>query len=323
MHTCQPPKKVLNKWLKSYDSTIEGYGHLLLEQKIPNDDEIESGLVPYFESAHADARAVFHKYAGISLHPDDGAPGCHAQYPKCLPPITRSGLFGEVLSGMLTEAFPFIGEHQWIVPVFLFRKHEDVAQYMFTLSRDRARVRQVLGRKGDDFIGLAVDKKGSVTRVIAGEAKWRKTWNQSTLDAVMLGEKIVDPSGGGKKINNGKGVWFEINRALNPPMGLKQLQDILIELAPDEYAETILSLDRVLALENQDAIERTDLILLVGGGAASREAGDALLEIEEVPDEYEAGRDLQVVEIILNDGGHLITNLYDRLFADGGDDADD
>ncbi len=323
MHTCKPPKNILKKWLKSYDSFIDGYGHLLLEQKTPTDEEIESGLVPYFESAHADARAVFHEFAGISLHPDDGAPGCDAQYPMCLPPTTRSGLFGEVLSGMITEAYPFIGEHEWIVPVFLFRKHEDVAQYMFTLSRNPSRVRQVLGRKGDDFIGLAIDEKGVVTRVIAGEAKWRKTWNQSTIDAVMLGEKIDDPLGGKKKIHNGKGVWFEINRASSVPMGLKQIQDILIELAPDEYAETILSLDRVLALENPDAIGRTDLILLVGGAAASRKPTEALLEFDDIPEEYKAGRDLQVVEIILEEGGQLIANLYNRLFMDGGDDAKD
>lgn len=317
MHTVDPPTDTLNEWLENLPSVVGGYGHLLLEQKVPSDEAIETALVPYFESAHADARQVFHQYANFSLHPDDGAPGCDAQYPVCLPPITRYGLFGEVLSGMMTEAFPFVGDHEWIVPVFLFRKHEDVQQYIFTLSRDKTRTRQVIGRKGDDFIGLAVDENGNVTRVIAGEAKWRKTWNNSALSAVMLGDKIPDPADATKRIHNGKGVWFEINRALDAPIGLKQLQDILRELAPDEYANTILSLDRVLALENPDEIERTDLILLVGGSPARRAKSVPLIDHRAMPAEYTAGRTLQIVEIILENGEDLVESLYDRLYSDG------
>jgi len=154
----------------------------------------------------------------MSLHPDAGAPGCNAKYPNCLPAITRRGLFGEVMSGMMTEALEFIGEHEWIVPIFLFRNQEDVRQYIYTLSRDPSRTREVYGRKGDDFIGIVIDDEGKVTRFIAGEAKWRKTWNDSTLDRVMLGDKIKDPKDPTKSLHNGKGVWFEINRSLKVPM---------------------------------------------------------------------------------------------------------
>lgn len=125
MHTTPPPKKELKKWLREYPSEDATYGHLLLEQKQAVDDEINDALIPYFESAHLDARECFHKLARISLHPDDGEIGCNAQYPSALRLTARKGLFGEVMSGMFTEAYKFIGKHEWLVPVFLFRYHED------------------------------------------------------------------------------------------------------------------------------------------------------------------------------------------------------
>lgn len=315
MHTCSPPKKTLDLWLANYHSVIGNYGHILFEQKKKADDDIISSLKEYFESAHLDARECFHKFARMSLHPDAGQAEFTAQYPNCLPLKTRKGLFGEVMCGMITEAFKFVGEHEWMVPVFLFRCHEDVGQYIYTLSRDSTRTREVLGRKGDDFIGLVTDEDGNVTRFIAGEAKWRKTWNPSSLDAVMLGEKIDDPLGG-PQIHNGEGVWFEINRALNVPLGLQQLQDILIDREPENFAEVISSLDRILTLDNSDPVERTDLILLVGGSSAAREERHSLIDWESTPEEYEAGRDLQVVEILIEDGEELITSLYDSLWQE-------
>lgn len=323
MHTEAPPKAVLKHWLKKYPSENGRYGHILLEQKNPADDGLRNGLIPYFQSAHADAREFFHAFAGISLHPDAGAPGCDAKYPNCLPPITRRGLFGEVMSGMMTEALKFIGNNKWVVPVFLFRNQEDVRQYIYTLARDPDRKREVYGRKGDDFIGIVVGEDETVTRFIAGEAKWRKTWNNSTFARVMLGEKISDPDNPEKKIHNGKGVWFEINRALDVPIGLRQLQEILQERAPDEYANVILSLDRILQLRNPDPVERTDLILLAGGSPAGREEAVPLLPWKKVPSEYTAGRDLQVVEMILTDADQLIDTLYEGLWPEEGENAGD
>ncbi|MBA8906053.1 aminotransferase [Aminobacter ciceronei] len=314
MHTEAPPLEVINTWLKAYPTIKGRYGHILLEQQAPGDDSIREGLRPYFESAHADARQKFHAYAGMSLHPDAGSPGCDAKYPNCLHPTTRRGLFGEVISGMMAEAMDFVGEHEWVVPVFLFRNHEDVRLFIYNLSRDSSLKRQQFGRKGDDFIGVVINDEGTVTRFIAGEAKWRKTWTPSVLDIVMLGDKIDDPAGSGVKVHNGKGVWFEINRSVDVPMGVRQLQEILQELAPDEYADVILSLDRILQLENPDPVDRTDVILLAGGSAASRNVGESLLDWENKPIEHTKDRDLQVVEIILSDGDSLIDALYEGMW---------
>ncbi|MFA6243349.1 MAG: hypothetical protein WC655_20590 [Candidatus Hydrogenedentales bacterium] len=314
MHHCPPPKKALNSWLESYPTEVGNYGHLLLEQKQIADDTLYVQLIPYFESAHLDARECFHELARISLHPDTGDPGCDAQYPTALPLTSRKGMFGEVMSGMASEAYKFVGKHEWLIPVFLFRNHEDAGQYIYTLNRDPDRTREVLGRKGDDFIAIVVNNEGKVTRFIAGEAKWRGTWNPSTIDAVMLGPKVDDPAGGPNKVHNNRGVWFEINRALAVPLGLEQLQAILEECEPDKYASVIASLDRILAHRNPDPVERTDLILLAGGPAAKRKARETLLDWQILPTEYAAGRDLQVVELIIEDGDNLITALYDGLW---------
>ncbi|QQR39051.1 hypothetical protein [Devosia rhizoryzae] len=124
-------------------------------------------------------------------------------------------------------------------------------------------------------------------------------------------------------MRDGKGVWFEINRSLDAPIGLKQLQQILIECAKDDFDKVIESLDRIMLIQNPQPVERTDLILLVGDGPVARGAGDVLIPWEEMPAEYTAGRDLQVVEVIINDGEQLIDALYVGLWPAGEKDNDE
>lgn len=140
LHDVPPPMELLNRWLRSAAHANGDYGHILFEQAIPNDGAVLDELRPYFESAHRDAREVFHRAARIDLHPDADGPGWHAQYPNCLPPTARKGLFGEVMTGLMTQAYQFIGAHWWTVPIFLFRYHAEVEVYLFELARDPARV---------------------------------------------------------------------------------------------------------------------------------------------------------------------------------------
>ena len=244
MHTCPPPIPALQGWLVEVGHRNATYGHLLLEQRPGNfDPALVGALRPYFESAHQDAREVFHADAGIDLHPDAGAPGTHAQYPGCLPLTTRRGLFGEVAAGLVTQGYTMVGEEEWTIPIFLFRHHADVEAYMFDLARDPARERQVFGRFGNDFIAIAVDEAKNVTGFMAGEAKWRQAITPGVMDALMLGEWTGPP---GNRVRSGKGIWFEINRGLPVPRGLRQLQQLLRERAPDDFAATILSIDKAL-----------------------------------------------------------------------------
>jgi len=292
------------------------YGHLLLEQRTAPDNDLVAALRPYFESAHLDARDYFHGQIGIDLHPDAGAPGedvcC---YPNCLPPKALRGLFGEVMAGMLTEAFrsSFVGGHPWRVPVFLFRYHADVEAYLFSLARDDRRRREVFGRFGSDFIGVVLDDDGKVSRFIAGEAKWRKRLTDSVVDELMLGAYVTDRKTG-ERSRSGRGIWFEINRDTTVPHGLRQLQRLLEQQDPDGHAAAILSLDEALILHHARPLPRTNLILIAGNGAKERETGAPLLEWEELPEEYTAPHDLQVVELILTDGELLIDGLYSMLW---------
>lgn len=322
MHTCPPPYEALEVWLESHLSTNGNFGHLLLLQNDIDRDAICESLRRYFESAHLDARQVFHADIGIDLHPDAGdSREDPIEYPGCLPSTTRKGLFGEVMAGLVTEGYELVGAHNWCVPIFLFRYHEDARNYLFALARNPERKRQTIGRLGSDFIGLLLDENGAVVRFIAGEAKWRKTLTKSAVDAVMYGKKVPDPAGGGAKVHSGKGVWNDVNNDPAVPIGVRQLVRLLQENDPDGYDEAILSMERALVLRDPEPLPRTDLIIIAGNGAASRERMDCLLPFAELPEDYTAGHDLQLVEVILKDGEELIDALYESLWSDGDGDA--
>lgn len=311
LHNCPPPMPLLNRWLHGAARMNGNYGHLLFEQVAPLDDAGVDQLRPYFESAHLDAREVFHSAARIDLHPDADGPGANAAYPNCLPATAKKGLFGEVMAGLMTEAYQFVGGHRWTVPIFLFRYHAEVADYIFELARDPARVRQVSGRHGNDFIALSIDPAtGEVARFIAGEAKWRASLTPSAMDEMMLGG-WTGPAGA--RVRSGDGVWNEMNLGLAAPQGLEQLHRLLCEKARDQYAEAIVSLDRALLI-GAVPLARTDLVFVAGNRAARRLPGQAYLPVDAPPPEYTAGRPLQVIELVLEGGVDLIDRLYGSLW---------
>lgn len=316
MHTCPPPLDALKDWLDEYPSTNGRYGHLLLEQKGVCDQPLIDALRRYFESAHLDAREHFHAVIGIDLHPDSQKVGAHAQYPNCLPSSARRGLFGEVVAGLITESYHFIGDHKWSIPVFLFRYHDDAEKYLFALARDPARTRTIFGRSGADFLGLSLDEGGAVVRFIVGEAKWRKKLQPSVIEELLLGKWTTNSDG--ERVRSGKGIWDELNRYPPVPHGVQQLCRLLRERDPDGYSAAILSLDKALALRTSVPIPRTDLVLVAGNDVPRRQQAEPLIPWEETPPEYIAGNDLQVVEVILNGGEELIDAIYDGLWTEGG-----
>lgn len=316
MHTCPPPTDALAGWLDPNPSVEGNFGHLLLVQQSEIDDDLINALRPYFESAHLDAREYFHEQIGISLHPDAAAGPPAVSYPNCLPSKTRRGLFGEVIAGLVTEAYQedFVGGHEWRVPIFLFRQHDDVEKYLWRLRYDPAQKREVYGRHGSDFIGIALDGEGAVIRVIVGEAKWRAVLRPAVVADLLHGEKVRDPVT--KELtHDGRGIWFELNRDSPVPHGLRQLQRLLEQCDPDGHAGAILSIDK--AIFGQGAMPaRTNLLLIVGNGAARREPLGCLIDWQELPEDYTAPHDLQVVEVILEGGEVLIDGLYDTLWQD-------
>lgn len=310
MHTCKAPGATLNKWLKNYPSKTGTYGHLLLEQVGASDDKLVKALRPYFESAHADAREHFHALIGIDLHPEASAPGAHAEYPRCLPKIALRGLFGEVMAGLVAEHYDFVGDHDWKVPIFLFRHHEDVERYLFALARDPSLVRTVFGRFGSDFIAIAVGKDGDVVRYLAGEAKWRANLTKGTADDLLLGKKAK-----GTAVRENDGIWNQLKKDSKIPHGLRQLQRLLIDRDPAGWSAAILSLDKALLLKNPLPLPRTNLVLISGNTTPKRGDGVAWVEFDSAPSEYAASHDLQVVELFLTQGEKLIEAIYDVLWT--------
>lgn len=293
MHTCPPPIDGLADWLEEHPTFDGGFGHLLLLQKDIDQEVVCEMLRPYFESAHLDARQVFHSDIGIDLHPDaEDGDGLPIEYPGSLPSTTRRGLFGEVVAGLVAEGYELVGNHDWCVPVFLFRNHEDARNYLFALARNPDRTREALGRLGSDFIGLLLDDDGAVVRFISGEAKWRKKLQPSVVDNLMYGDKIDDPDGGDQKVHNGKGIWNALNNDPPVPIGVRQLMRLLQELDPEEYDAAILSMERALVLKDPEPLPKTDFVVIVGNAAPRRKKMDRLLPFEEMPDEYTAGNDL-------------------------------
>jgi hypothetical protein len=259
-----------------------------------------------------DAREVFHAHARIDLHPDAEGPGGNAQYPTCLPSKAKRGLFGEVMAGLFVQAYQVVGDHQWSVPAFLFRYHAEVEAYIFDLARDPARVREISGRHGNDFIALGLDPtSGAVVRFLAGEAKWRASLTPATMDELMHGPYTGPVNA---RVRNGEGVWNEMNTGLTAPQGLEQMSRLLREKAREQYAEAIVSLDQAL-LVNAPALPRTDYVFVAGNRAARRAAGTAYLPVNAPPPAYTAGRNLQVIELVLENGEALIEGLYATLWG--------
>jgi len=314
LHTEPPPSATLARVLHPTTAGSGSYGHLLLEQQVTalSDADIAE-LRPYFESAHQDAREVFHAAARISLHPEDGERGDHAIYPNCLPPKTIRGLFGEVMCGIVAENYSLVGGKTWRVPIFLFREHAPVARYIFDLVRDPARVKEVHGRPGNDFIGLELAADGTVLAFIAGEAKWRADLTASTIDTIMKGD---GQGKGAARVWADNGVWNDINTALLIPQGIQQICDLLNIKDRDGYAHTIFSLDE--ALLTDVGPPRTDMVLIAGNRAATRAVGTALLPTAMPPADYTAGRPLQIVEIVLLGGENMIERLYASLWKTNG-----
>jgi len=312
MHTCEVPGETLDGWLKQYPSTVGNYGHLLLEQIGASDAALVKAFRPYFESAHLDAREHFHEQIGIDLHPDADAAGANAVYPGCLPPVARRGLFGEVMAGMITEQYAFVGGHEWRVPIFLFRYHADVEAYLFALARDPTRTRAVFGRFGSDFLALVLDDAGQAVRFLAGEAKWRRSLTASVVETLLRGEMVTDEHG--NRARSGKGIWHQLNLDTHIPHGMRQLQKLLKERDPDGFAAAILSIDRTILLKTAEPIPRTNLVLICGNDSARREEAHSLIDWTEKPADYTAPHDLQVVELILSEGEALIDEIYETLW---------
>jgi len=308
-----PPKNTLGKWLDQISKTKGRLGHLLLEQRDGIDLEaVCNGLQPYFESAHLDARKRFHDFVQIDLHPDATSGGPHHQYPNSLPWNVISGYFGEVTAGLVVQAYDLVGNHKWEIPVFLFQEDGDAQQRIFELvgGSRKSSDRKLPGRRGSDCVAIVISKSGTVERVLMGEAKWRSTLRPSDVKTIMHGD------------NNKRGVYADLNANTEMPYGLMQLAKILMEMEQPKYDPTIESIFNAWKNKDTSPLPRTDLVLIAGNRAVRRKKGDTNLPTSVIPKDYKPkDRNLQFVELVLENGNDLITNLYHTLYDKEKDDG--
>lgn len=293
------PRKMLSDWLSIERNETNGYQHLLLRQTSPGKwKELIDKLIQYFENAHLDARTHFHRMAGIDLHPASNKTNT-VQYPNNLPDITQRGLFGEVLCGLITESFRFIGSYGWKVPVFLFRYHQDVENYIHRRLRG-GNEREVIGRLGDDFLALAINDDGTVAATLVGEAKFRKT---------------LPPS---KGIELMEDVHKKMSQDDDTPVNIMRLSELLKYKDADKYAVTCADLERLNLLDTTKKVPRIDLVCLIVE-KTKKEFPPTYIPQKSKHSQYTCKRELQAVEVIIEDVCDLIEEIYKQVYTNGGE----
>ena len=70
-------------------------------------------------------------------------------------------------------------------------------------------------------------------------------------------------------------------------------------------------------MHDPQPLPRTNLILIAGNDVPSRTGATSLIPWENLPLEYTAPHDLQVVELIIKDGEALIDAIYAELWNGG------
>ncbi len=290
--------ELLLEWLSIKRTESKNYHHLLLRQTSPQKwNTVIDEMIPYFENAHLDARTLFHRMAGIDLHPTgNGTP--NIQYPNSLPSIAQRGLFGEVLCGLITESYKFVGNQSWNVPIFLFRYHQDAEHYINRLVHG-CREREVVGRLGDDFLGLALNDDGTVAAILVGEAKFRKS---------------LPPQ---KGIELMEEVHKNLSKDADVPVNIMRMSELLRQKDAKAYYNTYTYLEKLNLSNSPIKVPRFDLVCLVVE-KTKREYPPTYIPQNSKHLDYTSNRALQAVEVIIEDACELVEEIYQRLYSNGG-----
>ncbi len=274
-------------------NTKEKYGHtLMLGQTGCDLDALEEALKPYFEQAHKDARDLFHSEIGINLDPLTNGGRPLVSYPNSLPDKQKKGFFGEVLCGMLSQAFGTICEKQWTIPAYLFRHHDTASQYLHRLYYGEPVASEVIGRTGNDFLAICTNSEGILSGVLVGESKYRKNFSATVSKEVhtsLSKEKVI-------------------------PVNLSKLKNLIKEIYPGQYTQTISSIEEIVMENKEQALERTDLFLFIFENPKSNNFPPSRINSEKKHPNHSVDRALQVFEIQLSSSGTIIRNLYSSLY---------
>ncbi len=277
----------------SMKQVSKDYWHLHVSQKSSgNLDALLNEFKRFFELAHKDSRIRFHNMAGISLDPLNSAPP-PCSYPKDLPLNTKKGYFGEVLCGIFGFFYQIVEKKKWSIPVFLFRNHDDAADYLFRLSRGEKIGSDIIGRRGNDFLALELSSNNEVKSFLVSEAKCHKNFSTTISKKVhedLSAEKLV-------------------------PINVGRMREILMDLKPAGWEEIRNSLGEILFENKISGVNRIDMFTYIFEDPKIKEYPPTRIPSDKKHVEYKNNRSLQAIEVFFPERESFLIALYDKLFT--------
>jgi hypothetical protein len=291
-----PPLTLLESWLEVEETCNESsplYRHLLMRQRDNVDPGMWDELFAYIDHAHEGARRALRAPLEDSLHPLDYDTDVDPAfgYPHKLGDTALQGFFGEIIAGIVAEYYTGDNEHEWKVPVYLFRTHIVAFQQLELMKQTRNWERQIVGRTGDDGLAFAIDDDGRIVAWLACEAKCTRN-HSSTL--------IRD--------NHQK-----LSQPLTRPVDLLRLIDALMDYRDDVYSRKwIAALRRYWwKLSRDSSAERCDFSMYVCGTCPERNS--TWISTDTPHRSYTARRNLTCAEFHLVGVDRIIRALYERM----------
>jgi hypothetical protein len=206
-------------------------------------------------------------------------------YPDDLDTVTIQGYLGEVFAGLVAENFAPHGG-SWIVPAFLFRDHMAAIQSLERRRQLGGPARSAPGRTGDDAIAFRLGADGEVVEWLFAEAKCT---DQHNSGLVSEGHSQFDLP-----------IWL--------PIDLVQLIEILRSRDEPGDGAWVDALTNLLLKDSASAPPRSDLFVYVCGRRPIRKT--TWLRPDKPHAKYQAGKQLEAVEVHLEDFDHVLGRVY-------------
>ena len=286
-----PAASPLKKWLKGPLKKVYRYRHRTLKENQKYRPEGEAYLRQQAARAMADAIRRLRQRSLFSLNPiaPAGVVDPANGYPEALSRSTLMGYYGELFSGVAAEEFSPFG-HQWKVPCYLFRFHE---QAFFALERYRQSgdmPQATIGRHGDDCLAFDLTDP-DLARVLVFEAKCLAS-NQA--------QKIKD-------------AHENLSNTREPlPVSISQVIEVLqAQKEPDrEWIEGLLR----LAVSQPRDYERYDCVVYI---CRPPKESPTWIDPDQPHVGYTGGRKLAVVEVHIDQLPEHVKSVFTGIDKHG------
>jgi len=291
-----PTFTLLDSWLEEEETcnaTSPPYCHLFLRQRDDVDSEVWDEIYAFIDHAHEGARQALRAPLEDSLHPlhHDTDVDPAFGYPHKLSDTALQGFFGEIVAGIVAEYYVGDDEHEWEVPVYLFRTHVVAFQQLELMKQTDNWERQIVGRTGDDGLAFARDEDGRIVAWLACEAKCTRNHSSTLI----------------------KDNHVKLSQAVTRPVDLLRLIDALKDYRDDDYSRNwIAALRRYWwELSRNPSTDRCDFSMYVCGACPKRNR--TWIPTGAPHRSYTGGRNLTCAEFHLVGVDNIIHSLYERM----------